>query len=107
MGVSLHKLRRGAVKRGVELYSPCKEAYKMLKEALIRGPSIVFTYEFEAGITKIRSLQIGNPGFAKTSWATTPTPSICRPRSKKCPAGREGLSTFTKGSEASAARRLV
>jgi len=34
-GVSLHYLLRGAVERGTELYSPGKEAYEMLKEAVV------------------------------------------------------------------------
>jgi len=42
-GVSLHYLLRGAIERGAELYNPGKEAYKMLKEAVVGGPSLVFT----------------------------------------------------------------
>ena len=42
-GVSRHYLLRGAVVRGVEPYSPGKEAYDMLKEAVVGGPSLVFT----------------------------------------------------------------
>ena len=34
-GVSMHYLLRGAVERGAELYAPCKEAYEMLKEAVV------------------------------------------------------------------------
>ena len=30
-GVSLHYLLRGTIERGAEMYSPCKEAYDMLK----------------------------------------------------------------------------
>ena len=37
-GVSLHYLLRGAVERNAELYSPGKEAYDMLKEAVVGGP---------------------------------------------------------------------
>ena len=36
-GVSLHYLLRGAVERGAELYALCKEAYEMLKEAVVGG----------------------------------------------------------------------
>ena len=42
-GVSLHYLLRRCVERGADLYSPCKEAYDMLKEAVVGGPSLVFT----------------------------------------------------------------
>ncbi|KAL9953128.1 hypothetical protein ACROYT_G040490 [Oculina patagonica] len=42
-GVSLLYLLRGAVERGAEMCSPCKEAYEMLKGAIVGGPSIVFS----------------------------------------------------------------
>jgi len=60
-GVSLHYLLRGAVERGAELYSPGKEAYEILKEAVVGGPSLVFTRYHEAGVTWIRSHQITEP----------------------------------------------
>ena len=41
-GVSLHYLLRGTIDRGAELWTPCKEAYEMLKGAMVGGPSIVF-----------------------------------------------------------------
>ena len=56
-GVSLHYLLRGAVERGAELYSPGKEAYKMLKGAVVGGPSLVFTRYHEVWVTTIRSRQ--------------------------------------------------
>ncbi|KAL9982461.1 hypothetical protein ACROYT_G004507 [Oculina patagonica] len=56
-GVSLHYLLRGSIERGAELYSPSKEAYEMLKEAVVGGPSIVFTRYHEADVTKIRDHQ--------------------------------------------------
>ena len=40
-----------------ELYSPNKEAYAMLKAAVVRGPSLVFTRKHVAGETRIRSHQ--------------------------------------------------
>ena len=54
-GVSSHYLLRGCVERGADLYSPGKEAYEMLKEAVVGGPSLVFTRYHEVGVTKIRS----------------------------------------------------
>ena len=54
-GVSLHYLLRGCVERDAELYSPGKEAYEMLKEAVVGGLSLVFTRYHEVGVTKIRS----------------------------------------------------
>ena len=43
-----------------ELYAPNKEAYDMLKAAVVGGPSLVFTRKHVAGETKIRSHQYGN-----------------------------------------------
>ena len=40
-----------------ELYAPNKEAYDMLKAAVVGGPSLVFTCKHVAGETKIRSHQ--------------------------------------------------
>ena len=64
-GVSLHYLLRGAVERNAELYSPGKEAYDMLKEAVVGGPSLVFTRLHEFGVTEIRSHQIPEPRLCK------------------------------------------
>ena len=63
-GVSLHYLLRGCVERGADLYSPDKEAYEMLKEAVVGGPSLVFTRYHEV---------------AKISWVTTPMLCTCQP----------------------------
>ena len=38
-GVSLYYLLRGSIERGADLWSPCKEAYEMLKNAVVGGPS--------------------------------------------------------------------
>ena len=56
-GVSLHYLLKGAIERKAELYAPSKEAYEMLKEAVVGGPSLVFTRYHEVGKTRIRSHQ--------------------------------------------------
>ena len=83
-GVSLHYFLRGAVERGAELYTPGKEAYEMLKEAVVGGPSLVFTRYYEVDVTGIRSHRISEPRLCKISLFTTPTPSIFRPCSEKC-----------------------
>ena len=64
-GVSLHYLLKGAVERNAELYSPGKEAYDMLKEAVVGGPSLVFTRLHEVDVTGIRSHQIAEPCLCK------------------------------------------
>ena len=43
-----------------ELYAPNKEAYEMLKAAVVGGPSLVFTRKHVAGETRIRSHQYEN-----------------------------------------------
>ena len=60
-GVSLHYLLKGAIERKAELYAPSKEAYEMLKAAVVGGPSLVFTRYHEAGKTRIRSHQYAVP----------------------------------------------
>ena len=60
-GVSLHYLLKGAIERKAELYAPRKEAYEMLKGAVVGGPSLVFTRYHEAGKTSIRSHQYPVP----------------------------------------------
>ena len=56
-GVSLKYLLRGTLGEcnAPELYSPEREAYDMLKDAVVGGPRLVFTRKREAGKTKIRS----------------------------------------------------
>ena len=68
-GVSLHYLLKGAIERKAELYAPSKEAYEMLKEAVVGGPSLVFTRYHEAGKTRIRSHQYPVPKNEKKARA--------------------------------------
>ena len=64
-GVSLHYLLKGAIERKAELYAPRKEAYEMLKGAVVGGPSLVFTRYHEAGKTSIRSHQYPDSKFCE------------------------------------------
>ena len=64
-GVSLHYLLRGSVERGAELYSPCKEVYGMLEEAVSSGQSLLFTHYHEAGVTKLRPHRFKEPRICK------------------------------------------
>ena len=68
-GVSLHYLLKGAIERKAELYAPSKEAYEMLKGAVVGGPSLVFTRYHEAGKTRIRSHQYPVPKNEKEARA--------------------------------------
>ena len=63
--MSLHYLLRRAIERGSELYNPSKEAYKMLKEAVVGGPSLVFTRYHQVGVAKIRLHQTAQPRLCK------------------------------------------
>ena len=94
-GVSLHYLLRGCVEKGAELYSPCKEAYEMLKEAVVGGPSLVFTRYHEVGVTKIRSHRIAEPRLCKNILGYDAMLCTCQPCSETCLVEREGSFTIT------------
>jgi len=64
-GISFHYLLCGAMERGTDLYSPGREAYEMLKWAVVGGPSLVFTRRHQAGVTGIRSHQFEEPRLCK------------------------------------------
>ena len=53
-GVSLRYLINGSFDKA-ELFAPGKEAYEMLKRALVGGPSIIFTRYHQKGVTRIRN----------------------------------------------------
>ena len=88
-GVSLHYLLRGAVERGAELYSPGKEAYEMLKGAVVGGPSLVFTRYHEVGVTKIRSHQTAEPRLCQHILGYDANALYLSTMLEKCPAGRK------------------
>ena len=56
-GVSIKYILRGTLRgrNPPELYAPGAEAYEMLKEAVVGGPSLVFTRKHIPGQTRIRS----------------------------------------------------
>ena len=60
-GVSMHYLSRGTIERGAELFSPCKEAYDMLKGAVVGGQSLVFKRYHAVGETTIRPHHFSKP----------------------------------------------
>lgn len=51
--VSMHYLLRGWIECRAKLYSPCKEDYDMLKEAVVGGESLVFKRHHKVGMIKI------------------------------------------------------
>ena len=72
-GVSLHYLLCGTIERGADLYSPCKETYDMLKNAMVGGLSIVFKRRHEADVTQIRPTDSKKRKHANASFAKTLT----------------------------------
>ena len=93
-GVSLHYLLRRSIERGAELYSPCKEAYGMLKEAVIGGQSLVFTRYNEAGVTKLRPHRFKEPGDYKRIIGYDANALYLSTMLRDMPCGKEEISHF-------------
>ena len=60
-GVSMHCLLRGMIERVPELFSPCKEAYDMLKGAVVGSQSLVFKRYHAVGETTIHPHRFSEP----------------------------------------------
>ena len=77
-----------------ELYAPNKEAYDMLKAAVVGGPSLVFTRKHVAGETRIRSHQYEDARLTKRILgydANSLNPSTMM---KEMPCGEEVVTTY-------------
>ena len=94
-GVSLHYLLRGAIERNADLYSPSKEAYEMLKAAVVGGPSIVFTRYHEVGKTRIRSHQIAEPKLCKNILGYDANALYLSTMLREMPCGKEKVVHYT------------
>ena len=94
-GVSLHYLLRGAIERNAELYSPSKEAYHMLKEAVVGGPSLVFTRYHEVGKTRIRSHQIAEPQLCQNILGYDANALYLSTMLRDMPCGKEKVVHYT------------
>ena len=94
-GVSLHYLLRGAIERNADLYSPSKEAYDMLKEAVVGGPSLVFTRYHEVGKTRIRSHQIAEPQLCKNILGYDANALYLSTMLREMPCGKEKVAHYT------------
>ena len=94
-GVSLHYLLRGAIERNADLYSPSKEAYEMLKEAVVGGPSLVFTRYHEVGKTRIRSHQIAEPKLCKNILGYDANALYLSTMLREMPCGKERVVHYT------------
>ena len=94
-GVSLHYLLKGAIDRNAELYSPSKEAYCMLKEAVVGGPSLVFTRYHEVGKTRIRSHQIAEPQLCQNILGYDANALYLSTMLREMPCGKERVVHYT------------
>ena len=94
-GVSLHYLLKGAIERNADLYSPSKEAYDMLKEAVVGGPSLVFTRIHEVGKTRIRSHQIAEPQLCKNILGYDANALYLSTMLREMPCGKERVVHYT------------
>jgi len=106
-GVSLHYLLRGAVERGAELYSPGKEAYEMLKEAVVGSPSLVFTRHHEVDVTEIRSHRISEPRLCKNILGYDVNALYLSTMLRKMPCEKERVVHYTGEFQAEAAPALT
>ena len=84
-----------------ELYAPNKEAYDMLKAAVVGGPSFVFTRKHVAGETKIRSHQYKDAKPAKRILGYDANSLYPSTMMKEMPCG-EGVVTTYANPEAAA-----
>ena len=84
-----------------ELYAPNKEAYDMLKAAVVGGPSLVFTRKHVAGETKIRSHQYEDAKPAKRILGYDANSLYPSTMMKEMPCG-EGVVTTYANPEAAA-----
>ena len=106
-GVSLHYLLRGAVERNAELYSPAKEAYDMLKEAVVGVPSLVFTRHHEVGVTALRSHQIAEPRLRKNILGYDANALYLSTMLREMPCGKERVVHYEDEYQAEAAPVLT
>ena len=93
----LHKTLKG--RKGYkppELYAPNKEAYDMLKAAVVGGPSLVFTRKHVAGETKIRSHQYDDARPTKRILGSDANSLYPRTMMKEMPCGEGVVTTYTK-----------
>ena len=94
-----------SVEQGASLYSPRKEAYVMLKGAVVRGPSLVFITYYEVGVTKIRACQTAKPRLCQRTLGYDANPLYPLTMHREMPCGKEKVSYYT-GWEVEAARQL-
>ena len=79
-----------------ELYAPNKEAYDMLKAAVVGGPSLVFTRKHVAGETKVRSHQYEDAKPTKRILGYDANSLYPSTMMKEMPCGEGVVTTYNK-----------
>ena len=90
-GVSMQYVLRRTLRgrKAPELYAPGKEVYKMLKAAVVGGPSLVFTRKHVAGQTRIRSHKYPLAGIVKRIMGFDANSLYPSTMGKEMPCGKE------------------
>ena len=90
-GVSMQYIPRGTLRwrNAPKLYAPGKEAYEMLKAAVVRGPSLVFTCKHVAGQTTFRSHKYEQPNIVKRILGFDANSLYPSTMAKEMPCGKE------------------
>ena len=83
-----------------ELYAPNKEAYDMLKAAVVGGPSLVFTRKHVVGETKIRSHQYEHAHLARHILGYDANSLYPSTMMKEMPCGPGVVTTYNNPEEA-------
>ena len=100
-GVSLQYLLRGTLSKfgAPELYAPEREAYAMLKGAVVGGPSLVFTRKNEAGKTAIRSHKYENARMCRRVFGYDANALYPSTMLQKMPCGKEKVVYYENPAE--------
>ena len=95
------------MERGAELHAPGKEAYEMLKEAVVGGPGLVFTRYHEVDVTRIRSHRATEPRLCKNILGYDANALYLSTMLRDIPCGKETVVRFSGEYQAEAARILT
>ena len=95
-GVSMKYILRGTLqgRKARELYAPSKEAYDMLKGAIVGGPSLVFTHKHVANQTRIRSHKYNEAHLTKRILGYDANSLYPSPMMKEMPCGQETITHY-------------
>ena len=106
-GVSMQYILRRTLRRrnAPDLYAPGKEAYEMLKAAVVGGPSLVFTRKHVAGQTRIRSHKYNLARIVKRIMGFDANSLYPSTMAKEMPCGKEFVEHYKD--PAQAAKKLI